>query len=142
VEGDEMLRITIMHEHDLVRAGLAVFVATKPDMLLVGEAQDCHELGHYANARPDVILTDVNIASPNGISILGQIKRDNPGARVIVLTDETDPERLAAARDAGVERVLSKTVAPDELADALRGSQQTTYDEPMLHEASLVAAIS
>ena len=81
------LGVLIADDHMVVRMGLAAIIRHEPDFELVGEAANGLELIERARVlRPDVILMDLRMPGPSGEQVIAALCKDDPAARVIVLT--------------------------------------------------------
>ena len=77
------IRILIADDHTVVREGLRALIDTEPRMELVGEAVDGIEAVQKARSlQPDVLLLDLVMPHMDGIAAIGEIKRENPAARI------------------------------------------------------------
>jgi DNA-binding NarL/FixJ family response regulator len=115
------IRVLIADDQALVRNGFRLIVETRPDLEVVGEAEDGAEAVRLAAAlRPDVILMDVRMPNLDGIEATRRIvAADNP-ARILVLTTFDLDEYVYAAIRAGASGFLLKDVRPRDLVDAIR----------------------
>jgi two-component system, NarL family, response regulator LiaR len=121
-----LLRIVICDDNDLLRMGLAVFIESYADMVLVGEA----ETGEAAvelcsNAKPDVVLLDLNMAL-DGMSAVPKLKQQNPNLWIVLLTNEGNMERVQQALDAGAARYVPKTASTEQIVSAIRSVQRAS----------------
>jgi NarL family two-component system response regulator LiaR len=117
----ETIRILIADDHAIVREGLRALISTKPDMELVGEAADGVEAVLKARSlRPDVILLDLVMPRKDGIEAIGEIKGENPEARILVLTSFAEDHKVFPAIQAGALGYLLKDSSPQELLKAIR----------------------
>jgi len=117
----ETIRILIADDHPVVREGLRSLIATKPGMEVVGEAADGVEAVLMARSlQPDVILLDLVMPNKNGIEAIGEIKRENPEARILVLTSFAEDAKVFPAIKAGALGYLLKDSSPQELLQAIR----------------------
>jgi NarL family two-component system response regulator LiaR len=117
----ETIRILIADDHAIVREGLRALISTKPDMELVGEAADGVEAVLKARSlQPDVILLDLVMPRKDGIEAIGEIKQENPEARILVLTSFAEDEKVFPAIQAGALGYLLKDSSPQELLKAIR----------------------
>jgi NarL family two-component system response regulator LiaR len=115
------IRILITDDHAIVREGLRALIGVKPDMELAGEAADGEEAVVKARSlRPDVILMDLVMPRKSGIEAIGEIKRENPGARILVLTSFAEDDQVLSAIKAGALGYLLKDSSPQELVEAIR----------------------
>jgi len=117
----QLIRILITDDHAIVREGLRALIKVKPDMELAGEAADGEEAVHKARSlRPDVILMDLVMPRKNGIEAIEEIKRENPDARILVLTSFAEDDQVLSAIKAGALGYLLKDSSPQELIEAIR----------------------
>ena len=129
----ETIRILIADDHAIVREGLRALIGTKPDMELVGEAADGVEAVLKARSlRPDVILLDLVMPRKDGIEAIGEIKRENPKARILILTSFAEDEKVFPAIQSGALGYLLKDSSPQELLQAIR---EVYRGESSLHPA-------
>ncbi|MBB6637475.1 response regulator [Cohnella thailandensis] len=119
------IRLMIADDHAMVRRGLQVFLATQPDIALVGEAANGQEtLDRAAELRPDVILMDLNMPVLNGIETTARLIQAQPEIKVIVLTSFADQDHVLPAIQAGAKGYLLKDIEPDMLIEAVRRVHQ------------------
>ena len=115
------IRILIADDHAVVREGLHGFIDVQPDMEVVGEAEDGIEaVLKTRSLQPDVILLDLVMPRKDGVQALKEIRRENPGARILVLTSFAEYEMVFQAIQAGALGYLLKTSTPQELLQAIR----------------------
>jgi len=115
----------------VVRAGLRALIESKPDMELVGEAADGVEAVQKARElRPDVILMDLVMPRKGGVEAIGDITRENPEARILVLTSFSEDDQAFPAIKAGAMGYIIKDSLPEELLGAIRDIHQ---GQPYLH---------
>jgi NarL family two-component system response regulator LiaR len=115
------IRILIADDHAVVREGLKALIDTEPGLEVVGEAADGDEAALKARLlKPDVILMDLVMPRKDGIEAIGEIKQDNPEARILVLTSFAEDQRIMSAIKAGALGYLLKDASPQELLRAIR----------------------
>lgn len=115
------IRILIADDHAIVREGLRYLLLTEPGMSLVGEAVDGEEAVRlYQEVQPDVALLDLMMPRKDGITAIGDIRRLDPAARLLVLTSFADDQQIFPAIKAGALGYLLKDSAPSELLRAIR----------------------
>ncbi|MCT1398898.1 DNA-binding response regulator [Paenibacillus sp. LC231] len=116
-----MIRLLIADDHAMVRRGLQVFLATQPDIEMVGEAANGEETLEKANQlNPDVVLMDLNMPILNGIDTTARLKKEQPHIKVIVLTSFIDYDHVLPAIRAGARGYLLKDIEPEDLVAAIR----------------------
>ncbi|MES2978246.1 MAG: response regulator transcription factor [Pseudomonadota bacterium] len=116
-----MIRVGIVDDHAVVRAGLNEFLSAQPDIHVVGEAGNGREALVLARReRVDVLLMDLCMPGQNGMEALGRIKARAPGLRVLILSGY--PESLYGARliRQGADGFLNKNCEPDDIVAAVR----------------------
>ena len=112
--------VLIADDHAIVRRGLNTLISGEADMRVVGEASDGYEVVERARElSPDVILLDLVLPGLSGLEAIGQLKADNPDARVLVLTSFGDNDRVFAAVRAGANGYLLKDASPEQLLQAI-----------------------
>lgn len=112
-------KILLADDHSLVVAGLSKLL--ERDFEIAGVASDGRELLELVQQRrPDAVLIDISMPLLNGIEATRQICKSLPGAKVVVLTQQTGKEYVQAALQAGARGYVVKQSAPTELLTALR----------------------
>jgi NarL family two-component system response regulator LiaR len=115
------ITILIVDDHAVVRQGVRAYLETQPDFVVMGEAASGPESVRRAGESvPDVVLMDLLIGEIDGVEATRQIKLVSPRSQVVVLTSYHDDEHIFPALRAGAISYLLKTVAMDELAEAVR----------------------
>jgi len=129
----ETIHILIADDHAIVREGLRALIDTERGMELVGEAADGVEAVLRARSlQPDVILLDLVMPRKDGIEAIGEIKQENPEARILVLTSFAEDDKVFPAIQAGALGYLLKDSSPQELLQAIR---EVYRGESSLHPA-------
>ncbi|MFC9896450.1 response regulator [Nocardia sp. NPDC127579] len=113
-----MIRVLIVDDQRLIRAGLRMLLESTDDLQVVGEAGDGVEaVRASAESEPDLILMDLRMPGLDGVAATRQIVGSRPAAKVLVLTTFDDDDHLYPALAAGATGFLVKdTAAPDLLA--------------------------
>jgi len=116
-----VIRVVLVDDHPVLRAGLAELLRGAPDMEVVGTAADGAEaLDVVRRENPDVVLMDLQMPGVDGVAATRAIVQEGIGADVLVLTSYSDGERILAALDAGAVGYLLKDSDPDEVLDGVR----------------------
>lgn len=115
------IRVGIVDDQQLVRAGFALVINSQPDMEVVIEASDgaqaLRALGSY---ECDVMLMDIRMAGMDGLEATSRITAQGPLPRVIILTTFDLDEYVLAAIKAGASGFLLKDAPPEEMLNAIR----------------------
>lgn len=116
------IRVALVDDQALVRAGFAMLIDSQPDLEVVGEAGDGVEaIDLLARTAPDVILMDVRMPRLDGVEATRRIVAGRPdGPRVIVLTTFDLDEYAFLALQAGASGFLLKDALPEDLLRAIR----------------------
>ena len=115
------IRVIIVDDHEMVRSGLAVFIDTREDVELVGEAASGEvALELCRTTHPDVVLMDLIMPGMNGIEATRLIRSQHPDIQVIALTSFQNDENVPEVLQAGAIGYLLKNVSIDELAEAVK----------------------
>ena len=121
----EKIQILIADDHAIVLEGLRALIATEPDLELVGEARDGVQAVDMALAlKPDVILIDMMMPRKDGLGAIADIIKDNPNARILVLTSFAEDDKVFPAIKAGALGYLLKDSSPQELLQAIHNVYQ------------------
>src|SRR5512139_2494831 len=111
----------------------------QPDIEVVAEATDGKEAVEQArDLKPDVILLDLMMPAKDGLSAIGEIKREQPDARILVLTSYFEDDQVFPAIKAGALGYLLKDSSPQELLQAIRGIAR---GQSVLHPAIALKVI-
>ena len=122
---DKPLRIIIAEDHTILREGLRALFAGMAEMQVVGEAVDGMEAIRLCDElKPDLILLDLSMPRTNGLEALKEIKRSNPGIRVLILTVQKAEDYVRAALEAGADGYVVKESTSSELFLAIRSVAQ------------------
>jgi DNA-binding NarL/FixJ family response regulator len=116
-----MIRVFLVDDQEMVRAGFTMLVDSQPDLQVVGEAGDgATAVERLAVTRADVVLMDVRMPRMDGVEATRLLAARPDGPRVIVLTTFDLDEYAFAAIRAGAAAFLLKDAAPPVLLDAIR----------------------
>ena len=114
------VRVLLVDDHALVRAGLRSLMESFVDVEVVAEAGDGRAAVQLARTHvPHVVLMDIALPELNGLEAAARLRDEVPAARVIVLSMYSNEEYVLRALQAGVAGYLLKDAAPSELQHAL-----------------------
>ena len=125
-----MIGVLIVDDHAVVRSGLLAFLASEPDLEVVGAAaggaEALTQLRHLdAQGRlPDVVLMDLRMEPMDGIDLTRRIRADHSHVEVVALTSFGEPARVQAALEAGASGYLLKDADADEVTAAIRAAHR------------------
>lgn len=115
------IRLLIVDDHPVLRAGLRTIQEMAADIRIVGEAGTGEAALALADSiGADVMLLDIRLQGQNGIEICSQLKARHPELRVLFLTSYADEELILAALEAGADGYLLKENDTRRLVDAIR----------------------
>lgn len=118
---EEIIKVLLVDDHEMVRMGLAAYLSTEPNIEVVGEASNGEEGVRLAEQfKPDVILMDLVMAGMDGIEATRRIRKAQPGSKVIVLTSFIDDEKVYPVIEAGAFSYLLKTSRAPEIVQAIQ----------------------
>lgn len=115
------IRVFLVDDHEVVRAGIKSLLDRDPEIEVVGEAASAAAtLPGLEQTKPDVLVLDVRLPDGNGIEICGEVTRSFPTTGTIIFTSLADDASRLAAYDAGARAYLLKRARTDELLSAIR----------------------
>ncbi|SOD74597.1 LuxR family two component transcriptional regulator [Jatrophihabitans sp. GAS493] len=118
-----MIRVLVVDDHQLVRAGLATLLNAAPDIEVVGEAADgAAGADAVLELLPDVVLMDLSMPVLDGVGAIRRISAEAPPARVVALTSFSDHQRVSEALTAGAVGYQLKDCTPAQLLAAVRAA--------------------
>ena len=135
------IRVVIVDDHAILRAGLRRVLDAEPDIDVVGEAPSAERAVFEAiSGQPDVVLMDVMMPGKTGIEGMPAVLQAVPQAKVLVLSMQDDPRYVREAFAAGASGYVLKEAADSEVVGAVRAvALGERYVHPSLG-ARLVAA--
>ena len=117
------IRILLVDDHSVVRQGLRMFLSLDPDLEVIGEAENGAEAVKQATKlKPDVVLMDLLMPVMDGITAIGEIRRDMPDTEVIALTSVLEDASVVGAVKAGAIGYLLKDTQSEELCRAIKAA--------------------
>jgi DNA-binding NarL/FixJ family response regulator len=114
------VRVLIVDDDDLMRAGLRGVLSSDEAIELVGEADDGRQAAYRTRLlRPDVVLMDVRMPDLDGISATRELLAAFPAVKVVILTTFEQDDYIFGALSAGASGFLLKRTRPEELIAAI-----------------------
>ncbi len=115
------LRILLVDDHRVVRAGLRMLLAAEPDLEVVDEAGDVRDAVFKARRHtPDMIVLDVMLPDGDGDEAIGRLQAEAPDAKVLILSMEDTGHHVRRAFGNGANGYVLKDAAEEELVSAIR----------------------
>lgn len=117
------IRVLIVDDHAVVRQGLRIFLDLDEDIIIVGEAADGAAAVELARKlHPDVVLMDLLLPVMDGVTAIGQIRRELPDTEVIALTSVLENNAVFRAVQAGAIGYLLKDTEAPRLRQAIKAA--------------------
>lgn len=117
------VKILLVDDHQMMRAGLRRLLAEQADLKIVGEmtggAEVCERVRHI---QPHVVIMDVHMPEKNGIDIAASLLRTNPDIRIIMLSADAELLTIRNALQTGVSGYVTKNSPPSEIVQAIRAA--------------------
>jgi DNA-binding NarL/FixJ family response regulator len=129
-----MIRIVLIDDHELLRAGLRSRLEQETDVAVVGEADNA-DMGVVLARRlqPDVVLLDLLMPRKGGYDALPELAKVAPEAKVLVISSQAAPSSVRQALSAGAAGYLPKRASDGELVTAIRSvARGSGYVDPDL----------
>ena len=115
------IRIMVIDDQAVVRQGFVSLISTVPDMQIVAEGSNGREAVElFRQHQPDITLIDLRMPLMSGVEAIAEIRREFPGARIIVLTTYDGDEDIYRSVQAGAQGYLLKDMFFEELESAIR----------------------
>jgi two-component system, NarL family, response regulator NreC len=120
-EHGQRLRILLVDDHRVVRAGLRMLLEAEPDLEVVDEAGDVRDAVFKARRHaPDLIVLDVMLPDGNGDEAIGRLQAEAPDVKVLILSMEDAGHHVRRAFANGANGYVLKDAAEEELVGAIR----------------------
>jgi len=118
---ENQMRVMVVDDQAVVRQGIVALINTVADMTVIAEATNGQEaIEQFRAHQPDVTLMDLRMPVVGGVEAISRIRREFPGARIIVLTTFDGDEDIYRSLQAGAQGYLLKDMFFDELEEAVR----------------------
>ena len=134
-----MINVMLADDHVLIREGIKQLLEFDGSMKVIAEASDGIEcLEKLKNAKPDILLLDINMPNMNGIDVLKELKEKNDPLKVLILTVHSEVEYLVKAVDIGANGYILKDSGSTELKQAINA----VIDEGSYIQPNLIPALN
>ena len=118
---DNKIRIVVIDDQAVVRQGFVSLINTVVDMEVIAEGTNGQQaIDLYREHKPDIMLIDLRMPVLSGVEAIAAIRREFPGARIIVLTTYDGDEDIYRSLQAGAQGYLLKDVFFEDLEEAIR----------------------
>jgi two-component system nitrate/nitrite response regulator NarL len=118
--GTGRIRVLLADDHPVVRWGLSCFMASRPGLVVVGEAVNGLEAVRKAKELlPDVVVMDIDMPELNGIEATELLRQENPSTKVILLSMHPCSTQLPRILRSGARGFLLKNARPDDILAAI-----------------------
>jgi two-component system, NarL family, invasion response regulator UvrY len=133
------MKLLIVDDHPLVRAGLRRLIATEPELQISEVASGPEAISAYRDERHDLVLLDLNLPGMGGLEVLARLLAENSRARIVVISMYDNPLYIARVLEAGARGYVSKNAPPEQILEAIRrvGSGRTYVEPEMAQELAL-----
>jgi DNA-binding NarL/FixJ family response regulator len=117
----KIVKVLVVDDHEVIRAGIARILSAETDIKIVGEARDGQEaINRAVELKPDVILMDIIMPQCSGLEALPVIKDKVPSAKVLILTVSESEDDLFQAIKFGADGYLLKGAAINDIVEGIR----------------------
>jgi DNA-binding NarL/FixJ family response regulator len=115
------IRVLLVDDHEVLRAGLANLLALQKDLAVVGEAGSGEEgISLWKSRRPDVGLIDLSMGCIDGLETVKRIRQIAPDAKLVMLTSSESTVDAARSLEAGAVAYVTKHSSPREIIEVIR----------------------
>ena len=122
---EERIRLTLVDDHQLLRAGVRTLLEEEPDLEVAAEVAHGNDIcALIRRIKVDVLLLDLDMPPPDGHEVLRQMKKSRLGVPTIILTGVDDPLSLTLALELGAKGIVPKKSATKQLIQAVRRVHQ------------------
>jgi DNA-binding NarL/FixJ family response regulator len=140
---DPVVRVLVVDDQRLMRDGIASLLEMQEAIEVVDTASNGQEALEKAVAlRPDVILMDVRMPVMDGVVATGQVRREVPSCRILMLTTFDDDDYVIAALQAGASGYLLKDLPAPDLARAVQAVYKGIYQLDPAVASKVIASLS
>ena len=114
------MKVLIVEDHPIVRAGFRRLLGEDPTVEIVEAVTGRDGYRLFCEARPDLVLLDLNLPGLGGLEVLDRMLHHEPAARILVVSMHDDPVFASRALQGGALGYVSKSSPPERLSEAVR----------------------
>jgi DNA-binding NarL/FixJ family response regulator len=114
------MKILLVDDHEVVRAGVRRLLATEPDVSILETGSSPEALDLYRRERPDLVVLDLNLVGSSGLELLRRLVQADKTANVLILSMHSEPIYAIRALQAGARGYVSKSAGAEEFVNAVR----------------------
>lgn len=114
------MKILVVDDHPIVRAGLRRLLAGEPEYQVREAANAREALAVFREYQPELVILDLSMPGVGGLEVIGRLRIESPAVRVMVLSMHRDAMYARRALQAGAAGFMSKNAPPDQLLEAIR----------------------
>jgi NarL family two-component system response regulator LiaR len=119
------ISVLVVDDQNVVREGLVAILANYPEVEVIGQAADgLHALGIIKQARPNVVLLDLQMPGLDGLATIPKIREISPSTRILVVTSFADSDKVYQAIKSGALGYILKDATREQLVQAIRDVAQ------------------
>lgn len=118
--GVRMSRVVLVEDHVSFSESLALMLDSESDIEVVGRASSVRDAAKVLKSGADVAVVDLSLPDGSGSEVMWELRGENPGIKILVLTSSVDREEIARAVEAGAGGFLHKSARVGEIVDAIR----------------------
>lgn len=128
------IRVIIVDDHPLIRAGICAILQNTTDILVVAEGENGEDaLRLVVEHHPDVLVLDVNLPILNGVEVTRRLRKQNVASAILILTFHDDRETIFGLLESGADGFVLKVDGLEMLATAIRAvAQGETWLSPRI----------
>jgi two-component system invasion response regulator UvrY len=133
------VKLLIVDDHPVVRAGLRRLLAAEPGLEIAEAATGQEALGAFREQRPDLVILDLNLPGSSGLEVLGRLLIDDAKTRVLIISMYDNPVYVARLLEAGARGYVSKNAPPEQILEAVRrvAAGRTYIEHEMAQELAM-----
>jgi two-component system, NarL family, invasion response regulator UvrY len=133
------MKVLIVDDHPIVRAGLRRLLAVEPHLDIDEAATGQEAVSAFRDVQPDLVILDLNLPGISGLELLGRLRVENDKVPVLVISMYDNPIYVARVLGAGARGYVSKNAPPEQIIEAVRrvAAGRAYIDHEMAQELAL-----